>query len=267
MPLTFTTLHPEAVGSFMPSSFPGSGEVHVWPFSLDVPSAVHEQYAAFLSQAEQARAGRFRFPADRRHYVAAHGCLRAILSQYCQSEPQSLVLESMPSGKPRLVCDGRPADIDFNLTHSHGRGAVVVACDRAVGIDLEKLRTEVDCRRLAERYFSAHEQSVVLSATEERLSEMFFRHWVGKEAYLKGTGVGLRLPLDQCEVLLSEDRERAVIRRQGTTAPSETWMVQYLSLEAGWMGCVAARGDGWTVRACSGSDLRGSGGPVEAEPK
>lgn len=234
----------------MPSVLPRSGEVHVWLFSLDVPPIVYDQYVRFLSQSEQMRAERFRFSVDKRHYVVAHGCLRVILSHYCHDVPESVVLESLPSGKPRVISESMAAGLEFNLSHSHGCGAVAVARDRAVGIDLEKVRAEVDCRRLAKRYFSAHEQSVVLSTSDEHLAEIFFRHWVGKEACLKATGAGLRLPLDGCEVVLSDDKTGARIRLKENAVSSEVWTVQYLPLEAGWVGGVASGGDQWTTTIC-----------------
>lgn len=235
--------------------WPGPEDVHAWVFSLDLPAAMHERFFTFLSPAEQARAERFKFPDDSRHYVAAHGYLRRILSHYCQVDPGALILESLPSGKPRLICNGECPEMEFNLTHSHGRGAVAVACGRAVGIDLEKVRTDVDGRRLAARYFSVREQSAVLTASERRMPDVFFRHWVGKEAYLKGTGVGLQLPLDRCEVIVTEAEERAVIRCQGETGSSEAWTVRYLPLGAEWIGGVASQGDQWTVTVYSVSAL------------
>lgn len=234
---------------------PGPDDVHAWVFSLDLPSGMQERFSTFLSPAEQARAERFKFPADRRDYVASHGYLRRILSHYCQVEPHALILEALPSGKPRLIRDGKRPEIEFNLTHSHGRGAVAVACGRPVGIDLEKVRAEVECKRLASRYFSAQEQSAVFAASEQRVPEVFFRHWVGKEAYLKGIGIGLQLPLDQCEVIVAEAGEQTVIRGPGATGASEGWTVRYLPLEAEWIGGVASQGDQWTVTVCSLSTL------------
>ena len=239
----------------MPPICSGPGDVHAWVFSLDLPSAMQERLFTVLSPAEQTRAERFKFPDDSRHYVAAHGYLRKILSHYCQADPRALILESSPSGKPRVICDGEFSEMEFNLTHSHGRGAVAVACGRAVGIDLEKVRTEVDCRRLAVRYFSAQEQSAVLAASDQRLPGIFFRQWVGKEAYLKGTGIGLQFPLDQCEVIFTEAEERAIIRCQGETGGSEAWTVQYLPLETEWIGGVASQGDQWKATVYSVSAL------------
>ena len=95
----------------------------------------------------------------------------------------------------------------------------------------------------------------MLAASDQQLPEVFFRHWVGKEAYLKGTGVGLQLPLDQFEVIGTEMGERAVIRCLGKAGHSEAWTVRYLPLEAEWIGGVASQGDQWTVTVYSVSAL------------
>lgn len=49
----------------------GPAEVHVWLARLEQPEATLRALSALLSEDESERAGRFRFPRDREHFVAA----------------------------------------------------------------------------------------------------------------------------------------------------------------------------------------------------
>jgi len=64
-------------------------DVHVWRIDLDAGSS--EPPARVLSADELARAGRFKFPRDREHFVEARAALRRILdlfdSKYWLAEP------------------------------------------------------------------------------------------------------------------------------------------------------------------------------------
>ena len=64
--------------------------------------------SAVLSDEEVARAERFRFPRDRRNYVARRTALRRILSAYLDCSPRAVPISTTPLGRPVLVnarCD------------------------------------------------------------------------------------------------------------------------------------------------------------------
>jgi 4'-phosphopantetheinyl transferase len=123
---------------------------------------------------------------------------------------------------------------------------IAVAEGREVGVDLEPVRDDVDHRRLAERFFSLAERRAIESAVDGPATA-FFRHWVAKEAVLKAIGVGLRFPLERCEVTITEDERTASVRWRDTADMESTWSVRFLPLEAGWIAAVASSGADWTV--------------------
>ena len=112
----------------------GSGEVHVWRAALDLTSADVHSLRLTLSAEERARAERFYFHKDRKHFVVAHGLLRAILGQYLNIEPCQLQYCYNPHGKPSLKrTSGREA-LRFNMSHSHG----LIQSQQVVESDQEK---------------------------------------------------------------------------------------------------------------------------------
>jgi 4'-phosphopantetheinyl transferase len=96
------------------------------------------QLSDLLDEAERARAARFHFKRDRRHYIAARGLLRSLLGS-ARNEPASeLVFEYGPHGKPALAPRAdRDGTLHFNVSHSSGWGMFVLNWHGEVGIDLE----------------------------------------------------------------------------------------------------------------------------------
>ena len=222
----------------------GSDEVHVWGFSLDVDAAERTHATHYLSGDEQERVNRLVSGRHQQQIMTAHVVLRVVLSRYCGRRPQELVIEKTSAGKPFLT-DGH--GIRFNLTHSHGRALVAIARDREVGIDLEKIRPEVDIVSLANRFLSGQDQAFIEGGDPERRHERFLQVWVAREAVFKAEGKGITFPLHHDHVELSSDgKEGRLVRGEGG-AEGTNMPIRFLPLESGWVGAVAAEGTNWTV--------------------
>lgn len=225
------------------------GEVMVWSYSLDVSPAIRAQCRSWLSVEEADRARRFVSELTRQHYEVAHGGLRSILSQYRSQDPALLRFQSGPFGKPALQEGDLPsAGIGFNLTHSHGRCLVALAAGRQVGVDVELIRHDVECEKLATRFFAPAELRALADQDRSQQAASFFRHWVAKEAFLKLKGVGLQFPLERCQITLSADNTMAAVDWMLKPGLVEEGVVRFLSLSEGWLAAVAAEGSGWSVR-------------------
>ncbi len=221
-----------------------SDEIHVWVFSLDVDAAELTHAAHYLSGDEQERVNLLVSGRHRQQFMAAHAVLRVVLSRYCGQRPQELVIQKTSAGKPFLT-DGTA--IRFNLTHSHGKALIAIASDREVGIDLEKIRPEVDIVSLAKRFLSGQDQAFIEGGDPERRHERFLQVWVSREAFFKAEGKGITFPLNRDHVEQSSDgKEGRLILGEG--GPEGTNMpIRFLPLESGWVGAVAAEGTNWTV--------------------
>lgn len=106
-----------------------------------------------------------------------------------------------------------PENAPFNFSHS-GSIVMCAACMDGgpvkVGCDVEKmggLRL-----KLAERHFCREEyEAIMAEENEEKRTEMFYRYWVLKESFMKATGKGMALPLDQFCIRL--DNPPVLIRK------------------------------------------------------
>ena len=152
---------------------------------------------AVLSEDERERRDRFVFPDDRRDFGAAHALLRNVLSVHGVTAPGEWDFETNQSGKPAIVTSqaGTPPLV-FNISHTRGLVACVVARGTSVGVDVERSTRMVGAREIASRFFTESELRILESCESGDYATRFIELWTLKEAYIKAVGVGLGLPLD-----------------------------------------------------------------------
>ena len=222
-------------------------EIHVWRASLDLPASGLAKLQLILSPDERERAGRFHFEADRRRSVIGRGYLRLLLGEILDSPADKLQFEYDEFGKPRL----KPADrlpLQFNLSHSGELILIAVAKGRAVGIDVERIRTDLDFEGVAARFFSANECKILNSLAGTERDEAFFTCWTRKEAYLKARGDGLSMPLDQFDVSFLPDEEARLLETRHDPDEAGRWRLLPVGVSTGYVAALAAQGSDWKLR-------------------
>lgn len=91
-------------------------------------------------------------------------------------------------------------NIRFNLSHS-GKFVMCVISENEVGCDIERER-ELSIK-LAKRFFTEKEYMHLLSIENDNdKKRLFSRYWTLKESFMKVTGDGMRLPLNQFEICM-----------------------------------------------------------------
>jgi 4'-phosphopantetheinyl transferase len=227
----------------------GCDEVHVWRATLDQTPAQIQSFRHNLAADEQARAERFHFERDCGHFIVARGVLRAILGGYLKRAPESASFCYGAHGKPALAGESGADAIRFNVSHSHGIALYAVTRGREVGVDLERIRSNLAVAEIAERFFSRREVAMLRTLPTEEQREAFFRTWTRKEAYLKARGEGLSLPLDQFDVSLAPGEPAAILGTQPASSEASRWSLQELAPAPGYVAALAVEGHGWRL-AC-----------------
>lgn len=172
-------------------SAPGA---RLWVLPPATDQSELEQCSAVLSGEERERASRFVFDADRRLYLTAHIAVRYALSTVHSSvDPRAWVFGSEPGGRP-FAQGSRPWD--FNLSHTHGAVACLVAPGARCGVDVETVSDRA--AELGDSVFAPSELEY-LSASGSHAAVSATSLWTLKEAYAKARGLGLRLPFARCE--------------------------------------------------------------------
>ena len=179
-----------------------SEEAYVWMTHLDMPQVELTSLEALLSADERLRAERLRFVLDRQRFIAGRAILRLLLAPLLQAAPSDLRFHYGPSGKPFLDPRRNPEDLRFNSTHANGLALYGVTWGREIGIDLEYQTRDLNYLGIADHFFSLPEKRVLRALPVDDRLPAFYDYWTRKEAYLKGIGSGLGIPLDQFSVAL-----------------------------------------------------------------
>ncbi len=210
------------------------GQVHVWRANLDLDSGWLAELRTSLAPGEIERANRYVFEQDRLRFEAGRGILRRLLSKYLGRPPASFEIHTNPFGKP--LTDG---DICFNLSHSGPLAVYAFARNAGVGIDLERIRTDVECLEIASRYFTDAEVVELKGTPKERRSETFFRCWTRKEAYVKALGRGLSMSIGSFEIGLAVGDTRMAF-----DSDNGTWVVRSFVPQENCVGSIVTAGQG-----------------------
>lgn len=226
-------------------------EVHVWRVSLDpaenstCPYA-GLPYAEVLSPEERTRADRCRLDLERARFMAARSALRTVLSRYTGQSPADIRLGRSPRGRPFLLERPAGGGVDVNLSHSGRSALIAVTREGRVGVDLEEIRTDVDHRAMARRFFSPAEAELIGNLPEAAGRRAFFTRWTWREAYAKAADVAVPRLLDGADLArmpisvgfwklrtLPVGRDyRATVAAAGACGPPRCWMLtQHLPVD------------------------------------
>jgi 4'-phosphopantetheinyl transferase len=205
----------------------GNDAIHIWGARVPELEDRVEDLKALLCEAEVAKAERFYRPADQASSIVARGALRMLLSGYTGNAASELRFQYLETGKPYLAvpqviarmarnlrlpgsAESRrrlrdlraitcgtekgkqecpPHEIAFNVSHSGEWVVLAIGRNRNIGVDVEKIRREMDVMSIASRYFTPEEAALIESA--EDVHALFFHHWSRKEAYIKAIGSAL----------------------------------------------------------------------------
>jgi 4'-phosphopantetheinyl transferase len=217
-----------------------AGAVDVWRFNLDKPESPFDDLESLLSADELARASRFRFDRDRLRFIAVRGLLRRVLARYGGSNPAQLVFSYSPHGKPSLQSNAD--DIRFNLSHSNGLAVCAVTRGREIGIDLEKIRHDIEIEELAQRFFSGYEFDALRALAPEDRIPAFYRIWTCKEAFVKAQGLGLSRPLSSFDMEASPAKTAALLATRPDAEEANQWSVRVLEIASGYAAAVVVNG-------------------------
>lgn len=154
--------------------------------------------------------------------------LRGVLGRYLGVPGAELVFRSSAAGKPSL--DPRHGgDLRFSLSHSAGVALAAVRLGHEVGVDVERIRPDVDCDAVANSIFPSSLRIAWRSGLAAGRRDAFFDAWVRFEALAKAGGEGIA----------GTDPLRG----------SERFSCRALPAPEGFAAAAASEGAGWTL-AC-----------------
>jgi len=227
-------------GQHPPRPLPRADCITVWRVALEVEPELLSQYKTVLSEDERRRSAQYRFPRDRRRFIACHAALREILSAYLGLPADQIRFIAGPYGKPALE-NAAPA-LHFNLSHAHELALIAVA-GREVGVDVEYLAAAVALDDIARSCCTPRELQAAVGLPAGALA-----YWTCKEAYLKGIGTGLSVSPTEIEL----HPPPTGTTRTGIAGDS-AWSIYPFTPALDYYAAVAACGDDWQMECCDWS--------------
>lgn len=171
-------------------------DIRALPDARMCPAVLHE-----IGSSRRQKVLSFVRAEDRKRCLGAGLLLARILPLYGE-DPEAVVYGA--AGKPKAQ------RVHFNLSHSGGWVLCAVG-EKAVGCDIEKITEEPE--GVAERFFHPEETAYLRAFQGRARTELFYRLWTWKESYVKMTGEGMFLPLQDFVVLPADGQIR--VRREG----------------------------------------------------
>ena len=219
----------------------GQEQAHVWHVHLEKFAGEEPHWNNLLSGEEQQRAARFRFPRDRNRYALTRALLRTLLAGYLEADPASLTFCYSDHGKPSMSGAREKSDVHFNVSHSDGVALFGITRNRAIGVDVERVRHDFEVVTIAQRFFSAAEQRAFNSVSPAQQHRAFFDCWTRKEAYVKAIGEGLSHPLHQFDVSLVAGEPARLIATRPDPLEAALWTMTAPDVGAGYAAAVIAK--------------------------
>ncbi|MDX1527991.1 MAG: 4'-phosphopantetheinyl transferase superfamily protein [Gammaproteobacteria bacterium] len=222
--------------------------VDVWRISTALEAGEIAILDAVLSPRQRARSQRMRVAEKRQQYIIAQGLTRVLLGKLLAADPAALEFDRGPKGKPYLGGKFSDSGVQFNMTHTSHMALIAITLSREVGIDIERIRDNLQWEKLARRYFSPMEYSDYSRLPEAERLRAFFICWTRKEAVLKAIGTGLGGGLGSFDITVDPDAAPALVGNRWEGRFHGHWTLNPLQPGADYVATLVTERDGFKVR-------------------
>ena len=206
--------------------------VYLWQAELERNEKEIQYFRSILSKDEQSHSIRLCRRDTQRRFIIARGLLRTILAHCLRCDPGKLCFGYNRYGKPFLI----DVPLYFNLSHSRTRVLYALSLHSKVGVDIEYIYSRCNQERIAKRFFTNDEYTLLNSLEEDDKNRLFFYLWTRKEALSKAKGEGLF-------TFLTKQKRDAIAKIHKTSCQ---WILRSFSPEENYLAAVVT-----SALACS----------------
>ncbi len=164
--------------------------------------------------------------------------LRRLLAGYLRIPSTEIRFRVSAQRQTRVAAEQNPRALQFNVSHSANMALIAVGSEHRLGVDIEKVRDDVDTTHWPTRFFSLRERAGLQALPDHLRVLGFFACWTRKEAFLKATGDGLSFPLADFSVTTHPDLDPAIEEIRETRKLAK-WFLADLSVVDGYRATVA----------------------------
>ncbi len=209
--------------------------VEVWHGIITADEELYNRFLAVLDDDEQRQANRFKNTLLHKRYVEVHGRMRSLLAEVVKQAPEQITIYKTKQGKPYLP---DYPEVTFNLSHSAEQLLIAVAQNCRVGVDIEVCKPRANLTGLVNKCFAEAEMSYWNQLPDNEKKQAFYRFWTRKEAFVKATGHGIVLGLNQCIINPENQIEFTSVPMQ--CGKASIWSIQDFELGEGLCGAIVS---------------------------
>ncbi len=188
------------------------------------PLATADDHLGTLDDTERTRFDAYRQDADKLRFLTGRVLARSAVAQWLGTEPTAIRFDAScedcgkSHGKPRVIGHD---DVALSLSHSGDRVGVAVTTGAPVGLDVEATSGRAT-HDLITYALNETERATVTGLTPEDAAAAFFTYWARKEALMKATGRGLKIPLRSITLSAPGEPARLVAADDAALDPTAT---------------------------------------------
>ncbi|QWF81789.1 4'-phosphopantetheinyl transferase family protein [Amycolatopsis sp. CA-230715] len=152
------------------------------------------RYLEFLDEAERGRHTAYRMELDKRRFLTGRVLSKTIAGERLGRDPKSISFDATCTdcGKQHGPPSVPGSELKLSISHSGDRIGLAVTEATPVGLDVESRRKADDS--LIEYTLTPPEVEAIHKVPASEKEMVFFQYWTRKEALMKATGKGLRIP-------------------------------------------------------------------------
>lgn len=187
------------------------------------PLPAEERFLRLLDDLEQGRFAAYRQEADKRRFLTGRVLAKTVAAERLGIPVESVKFDATcedcgkPHGRPRIP----GADLALSISHSGDLVGLAATPSIPVGLDVETTTRRAD-EGLIEYALSPAETASLTGLPAEERAAAFFVYWTRKEAVMKATGKGLRIPLKSITFSRHDEPARLVFSGDAALDPATT---------------------------------------------
>lgn len=203
------------------------------------PLPAEARFLALLDDIEKGRFEGYRQDIDKRRFLTGRVLAKTVTAERLGMAVEAVRFDATcddcgkPHGRPRVP----GAALMLSISHSGDLIGVAATAGTPVGLDVETATRRAD-DSLIEYALSPAERAAVSGLSAEARAAAFFTYWTRKEAVMKATGKGLKIPLQSITFSGHDVEARLVSSGHAALDPGTTRLVDLKATE-GYRAAVA----------------------------
>ncbi|EIF00562.1 4'-phosphopantetheinyl transferase family protein [Saccharomonospora glauca] len=179
---------------------------------------------ALLDSAERQRYEAYRRPEDQRRFLTGRVLAKTVAASRLDRRPEEIRFDATceDCGKQHGPVRVPGAALQLSISHAGDRVGVAATSGAPVGLDVEATRRDADDSLIS--YALTETEQASLPSDPKGRAQAFFVFWTRKEALMKATGRGLRIPLRSLTLSGADEPARLLAAQDGSLSPATTRM-------------------------------------------